>query len=93
MSVFLRIVTAESLNSCPPCSALIQGQETRELPNGQRGTAIFPTTAAVANRDFVTLALLLAHGAKVMFKVKTSMRHVLLRKSLESFAIVLRITY
>ena len=69
MSVFLRIVVAEKpkllstlLRADPKAKKLVN------FPTIQFGTAIFPTTAAVANRDLVTLALLLAHGAKVMFK-------------------------
>ncbi|KAF9647522.1 ankyrin [Thelephora ganbajun] len=69
MSVFLRIVTAEkhkllsTLFRTDPKAKKLVG-----FPTIQNGTVIFPTTAAVANHDFVTLALLLAHGAKVMFK-------------------------
>lgn len=69
MSVFLRIVTAQKpkllstlFRADPKAKKLVN------FPTVQIGAAIFPTTAAVANRDFVTLALLLAHGAKVMFK-------------------------
>ena len=69
MSVFLRIVIAEKpkllstlFRADPKAKKLVN------FPTVQSGTAIFPTTAAVANRDFVTLALLLSHGAKVMFK-------------------------
>ena len=69
MSVFLRIVTAGKprllstlFRADPKAKKLVN------FPTIQRGTAIFPTTAAVANHDFVTLALLLAHGAKVSFK-------------------------
>jgi ankyrin repeat protein len=69
MSVFLRIVTAERpkllstlLRVDPKARKLVN------FPTIQSGTAIFPSTAAVANRDFVTLALLLAHNAKIVFK-------------------------
>ena len=69
MSVFLRIVTAGKpkllstlFRADPKAKKLIN------FPAIQFGAAIFPTTAAVANRDFVALALLLAHGAKVVFK-------------------------
>ena len=69
MSVFLRIVTAERpkllstlLRVDPKAKKLVN------FPTIQSGTAIFPSTAAVANRDFVTLALLLAHNAKIVFK-------------------------
>ena len=69
MSVFLRIVTAGKpkllstlFRNDPKAKKLVN------FPTIQNGTAIFPTTAAVANHDFVTLALLLAHGAKVSFK-------------------------
>lgn len=69
MSVFLRIVTARKprllstlFRVDPKAKKLIN------FPTIQFGTAIFPTTAAVANHDFATLALLLAHGAKVVFK-------------------------
>ena len=69
MSVFLRIATAGKpkllstlFRADPKAKKLVN------FPTIQRGAAVFPTTAAVANRDFVTLALLLAHGAKVSFK-------------------------
>ena len=69
MSVFLRIATAGKpkllstlFRADPKAKKLVN------FPTIQRGAAIFPTTAAVANRDFVTLALLLAHGAKASFK-------------------------
>jgi ankyrin repeat protein len=71
MSVFLRIVAAEkpklllTLFRTDP-----KAKKLANFPTVQAGggIAIFPTTAAVANRDFVTLALLLAHGAKIVFK-------------------------
>ena len=69
VSVFFRIAAAEKpkllsalLRTDPKAKKLVN------FPAVQGGAAIFPTTAAVANRDFVTLALLLAHGARVMFK-------------------------
>ena len=69
MSVFLRIVTAEKpkllstlFRADPKAKKLVN------FPTIQGGTAIFPTTAAIMNRDFVALALLLANGAKVSFK-------------------------
>lgn len=69
MSVFFRIVAAEKpkllftlLRTDPKAKKLVN------FPAIESGVAIFPTTAAVANRDFVTLALLVAHGAKVVFK-------------------------
>ena len=69
MSVFLRIVTAEKpkllstlFRADPKAKKLVN------FPTIQGGTAIFPTTAAIINRDFVALALLLANGAKVSFK-------------------------
>ena len=68
-SVFFRIVVAEKpkllftlLRADPKAKKLVN------FPAIKCGEVVFPTTAAVANRDFVTLALLLAHGAKVMFK-------------------------
>jgi ankyrin repeat protein len=69
MSVFLRIVTAgkpkllSTLFRVDP-----KAKKLVNFPTIRSGTAIFPTTAAVANHDFVTMASLLAHGAKVMFK-------------------------
>ena len=69
MSVFLRIVTAgkpkllSTLFRVDP-----KAKKLVNFPTIQSGAAIFPTTAAVANHDFVTLASLLAHGAKVIFK-------------------------
>ena len=69
MSVFFRIVAAEKPKLL---STLLRADSKAKklvnFPSIQVGEAIFPTTAAVANRDLVTLALLLAHGAKVMFK-------------------------
>ena len=69
MSVFFRVVAAEKpkllstlLRADPKAKKLVN------FPAIEGRAAIFPTTAAVANRDFVALALLLAHGAKVMFK-------------------------
>jgi ankyrin repeat protein len=69
MSVFFRIVAAEKpkilstlLRADPKAKKLVN------FPAIEGGAAIFPTTAAVANQDLVTLALLLSHGAKVMFK-------------------------
>lgn len=69
MSVFFRIVAAEKpkllstlLRADPKAKKLVN------FPAIEGGAVVFPTTAAVANRDFVTLALLLAYGAKVMFK-------------------------
>ena len=69
MSVFLRIATSGKpkllstlFRADPKAKKLVN------FPTIQNGAAVFPTTAAVANRDFVTLALLLAHGAKVFFK-------------------------
>jgi len=69
MSVFLRIATAGKpkllstlFRADPKAKKLVN------FPTIQSGAAVFPTTAAVANRDFVTLALLLAHGAKASFK-------------------------
>ena len=69
MSVFLRIITSgkpkllSTLFRVDP-----KAKKLVNFPTIQSGTAIFPTTAAIANHDFVTLASLLAHGAKVMFK-------------------------
>ena len=69
MSVFLRIITSgkpkllSTLFRVDP-----KAKKLVNFPTIQSGTAIFPTTAAIANRDFVALASLLAHGAKVMFK-------------------------
>lgn len=69
MSVFLRIVAAEKPKIL---STLLRtdhkAKKLVNFPTIQCGLAIFHTTVAVANRDFVTLALLLAHGAKVTFK-------------------------
>lgn len=69
MSIFLRIVAAEKpkllstlFRADPKAKKLVN------FPTLQEGAAIFPTTVAVANRDYVTLTLLLAHGAKVVFK-------------------------
>ena len=69
VSVFLRIVIAERpkllstlFRADPKAKKLVN------FPAIQGQTAIFPTTAAVASRDFATLALLLAYGAKVSFK-------------------------
>ena len=69
MSVFLRIVTANRprllstlFHADPKAKKLVN------FPTIQDGKAIFPTTAAIMNHDFVTLALLLANGAKVSFK-------------------------
>jgi len=69
MSVFLRIVAAEKpkllstlFRADPKAKKLVN------FPTIQSGTVVFPTTAAIANRDLATLAILLAHGAKVMFK-------------------------
>jgi len=69
MSVFLRIVTAEKPKLLSTLfRADSKAKKLVNFPAIQPGTVVFPTTAAIANRDFATLALLLAHGAKVMFK-------------------------
>ena len=69
MSVFLRIVTAGKpkllltlFRVDPKAKKLVN------FPTIEDRAAIFPTTVAIANRDYATLALLLAHGAKVVFK-------------------------
>ena len=69
MSVFLRIVTAGRPKLLSTLFRVdSKAKKLVNFPTVQFGTAIFPTTAAVANGDFTALALLLAHGAKVMFK-------------------------
>lgn len=69
MSIFFRIVAAEKPNLL---SALLRADPKAKklvnFPAIQAGAAVFPTTAAVANRDFITLTLLLAYGAKIVFK-------------------------
>lgn len=69
MSVFLRVVAAKKPKLLPTLfRADPKAKKLVNFPTLQGGAAIFPTTVAVANRDFVTLAVLLAHGAKVIFK-------------------------
>ena len=69
MSVFLRIVTAGRPKLLSTLFRVdSKAKKLVNFPTVQFGTAIFPTTAAVANGDFTALALLLAYGAKVMFE-------------------------
>lgn len=69
MSVFLRIVTAGRPKLLSTLFRVdSKAKKLVNFPTVQYGTAIFPTTAVIANGDFAALALLLAHGAKVMFK-------------------------